>query len=137
MEYIGCIWTRVVVKAETISANHSNFSTNRSNTTILFTIQLSDKFLICSYDFIVAKELNMPRYRRQKRHCRCVGALKLARARPFGSFKTIRNCRFYKYAFIRKVKDDKYLAKMTASVSPNPGTCPSIKLCLVEQGPFC
>ena len=89
LKYVGCNWTRVVVKAETKSANHSNFSTNRSNSTILFTIQLSDKFLICSYDFIVAKELNMPRYRRQKRHCRCVGALKLARARPFGSFKTI------------------------------------------------
>ena len=46
LKYIGCIWTRVVVKAKTKSANHSIFPTDRSISTILFTIQLRNKYLI-------------------------------------------------------------------------------------------
>ena len=45
LKYIGCIFNRVVVKANTKSANHSIFSPARSISTILFTIQLSRSYL--------------------------------------------------------------------------------------------
>ena len=57
------------------------------------------------------RRLKIARYCRQKRHCRCVGVLKLARARPFRSFKRIRNCMLFKYIFIRAQMIINILAK--------------------------
>jgi hypothetical protein len=59
----------------------------------------------------VERESKIARYGRQKRHCRCVGVLKLARARPFRSFKRIRNCMLFKYIFIRAKMIINILAK--------------------------
>jgi hypothetical protein len=83
MKYIGCIWTRVVVKARTKSANHSIFSKDGSISTILFTFRLSCEYLTWWCGLIVEKESRIEQYPHPKRHHRCGGVLELARAQPF------------------------------------------------------
>jgi len=95
----------VVVKAKTKSTNHSNFQTDRSISTILFSVQLRNKYSTWSCDLIVENELKIAWYRRLKRHCRCVGVLKLARAETIWTLRSIWKCRFYRHILIHVVND--------------------------------